>query len=120
MRNLNEIIIIDGNLGEDAEIVTFDNGGKIAKLSVAVNKSYKKKNGEKVEVTNWWKVEVPSYMESVYPYLKKGKRVKIAGGMDIKQVKEKFYYTLKAETVTLAGSKSDQSDPTRDEGDLPF
>jgi|TARA_B100000214_G_C23971852_1_gene630597 single-strand DNA-binding protein len=49
-------ITISGNVGQAPEIQEV-NGTKVAKLSVAVNESYKTKAGEKVEKTHWFPVE---------------------------------------------------------------
>ena len=49
-------ITISGNVGQAPEIQEV-NGTKVAKLSVAVNESYKTKSGEKVEKTHWFPVE---------------------------------------------------------------
>lgn len=42
-----------GHVGQNPEIKTFGDSGKLARLSVATNESYKNKNGEWIENTSW-------------------------------------------------------------------
>ena len=69
-----------GNLGQDPEIVTLDNGSKLAKFSIATNESYKNKEGEKVTETQWHNVVAwGKTAEIVENYLAKGKEVAVEG-----------------------------------------
>jgi len=52
MAGLNKVILI-GNLGRDPEIMTFDNGVKKASYSIATTESYKDKEGNWVDQTEW-------------------------------------------------------------------
>jgi single-strand DNA-binding protein len=52
MAGLNKVILI-GNLGKDPEIMTFDNGVKKASYSIATTESYKDKEGNWVDQTEW-------------------------------------------------------------------
>ncbi len=56
--SLNRVTIL-GNLGKEPDVRSFNNGGKVANLSVAVSESWKDKNtGEWREKTEWVKVAV--------------------------------------------------------------
>ena len=69
-----------GNLGQDPEIVTLENGNKLAKFSIATNESYKNKEGEKVTETQWHNVVAwGKTAEIVENYLAKGKEVAVEG-----------------------------------------
>ncbi|NND15814.1 MAG: single-stranded DNA-binding protein [Eudoraea sp.] len=69
-----------GNLGQDPEIVTLENGNKLAKFSVATNESYRNKEGEKVTETQWHNVVAwGKTAEIVENYLAKGKEVAVEG-----------------------------------------
>lgn len=48
----NQVQLI-GRLGQDPEIVTFDNGNKLAKFSLATDDSYRDKQGDRIERTQW-------------------------------------------------------------------
>jgi single-strand DNA-binding protein len=55
MAGINKVILI-GNLGKDPDIMTFDNGVKRANVTVATTESYKDKEGNWVEQTEWHNV----------------------------------------------------------------
>lgn len=55
MAGVNKVILV-GNLGKDPEIMTFENGVKRAAVSVATTESYKDKEGNWVEQTEWHNV----------------------------------------------------------------
>ena len=52
MAGINKVILI-GNLGKDPDIMTFENGVKKASFSLATTESYKDKEGNWVEQTEW-------------------------------------------------------------------
>lgn len=52
MASLNKVILI-GRLGKDPEIVSFENGSKKMTVSLATTESYRDRNGEWVEQTDW-------------------------------------------------------------------
>lgn len=73
-----------GNLGADPEVRTFQNGGKVCNLRLAVSETWKDKNsGEKKERTEW--VSVAIFSEGLAGvaerYLKKGSKVFVSGKM---------------------------------------
>ena len=49
---VNKVILV-GNLGRDPEVREFPDGAKQAKVSLATSESYKNKNGDQVEHTEW-------------------------------------------------------------------
>ena len=80
MASLNEVTLI-GNVGKDVEVKIFDNGGKIAKFSLATTESYKRKDGEKVENTAWHNVVIRSepLVNIAERYVGKGSSVCVKG-----------------------------------------
>ena len=69
-----------GNLGKDPEIVLLENGGKLAKFSLATNESYKNNKGERITDTQWHNVVAWGKLaEIVENYLSKGKEVAVEG-----------------------------------------
>ena len=80
MKSLNQVFLV-GFLGADAQIKTFDNGDKVATLSVATDDSYTPKEGEKVEVTDWHNVVVKGTktVEFIESKAKKGAKVILKG-----------------------------------------
>ena len=53
MNTLRNKVQLIGNLGSNPEIISFENGNKLAKMSLATNDYYKNAKGEKVEETQW-------------------------------------------------------------------
>lgn len=76
---VNKVILI-GNLGKDPEIRRFDNGGAVAKFSVATTDSYKDKEGNWQDQTEWHDVVVwRDLADRVEKQLKKGFKVYVEG-----------------------------------------
>lgn len=107
--SLNKVTII-GNLGNDPDVRTMQNGGEVCNLSVATTDSWKDKNtGEKREKTEWHRVVVfsPGLVGVCKNYLKKGSKVYLEGAMETRsweQDGQKKYTTevvLKAYNSTL-------------------
>lgn len=70
-----------GRLTADAEVRTIKNDRKVTGFTVAVNKRWKDKNGEKHEKTNY--VDCAYWVNSgVAEYLKKGTVVEITGWVE--------------------------------------
>lgn len=79
MSGVQKIILI-GNLGKDPETTKFDNGNKVVRFSLAVGESYKNKQGEKVENTEWFNIEIFGKLGDVAErYLTKGSKVYVEG-----------------------------------------
>lgn len=73
-----------GNLGADPEVKSFQAGGRIANLRLAVTESWKDKaTGEKKERTEWVSVVISSdgLIGVAERYLRKGSKIFIAGKM---------------------------------------
>lgn len=89
MASLNKVSII-GNLGKDPEVRYMKNGDAVANLSVATTDSWKDKNGEKQEKTEWHKVTLYKGLAEVAgEYLKKGGSVYIEGRMETNKWNDK-------------------------------
>ncbi|WP_243739783.1 single-stranded DNA-binding protein [Flavobacterium chryseum] len=69
-----------GNVGNDPEIKTLENGKKLAHLTIATNDSYKNDKGEKVQQTEWHRVTAwGKTAEIIEKFVAKGKEVAIEG-----------------------------------------
>lgn len=80
MNSLRNKVQLIGRLGQDPEIITFEDGGKIAKFNLATDESYKDKNGNKIERTYWHTVVVKNGLVKVVEnYITKGKEIAIEG-----------------------------------------
>ena len=79
--SVNKVIIV-GNLGQDPEVKSFQNGGRIANLRIATSESWKDKNsGERKERTEWHTVVLQSdgLVGVAERFLRKGSKVYIEG-----------------------------------------
>lgn len=78
--SVNKVILI-GNAGDDPQIFKFDDGGMVAKISLATNESWKdKQSGEKVTHTEWHRIIVRNKgAEIIEKYVKKGDKLYIEG-----------------------------------------
>jgi single-strand DNA-binding protein len=79
MSGVNKVILI-GNLGRDPEVRTIESGVKVANFSLATTESYKTKEGNKVDQTEWHRIVLwRGLAEVAEKYLRKGNSVYIEG-----------------------------------------
>jgi single-strand DNA-binding protein len=81
--SVNKVILI-GNLGQDPEVKSFQNGGRIANLRIATSENWKDKNtGERKERTEWHSVVLQSdgLVGVAERFLRKGSKVYIEGSL---------------------------------------
>ncbi len=115
MASLNKVILI-GNLGADPEVRYFDGGNVVATFNVATTEKYTNRNNERVEQTEWFRVELWNEQAKVAEkYLKKGNPVYIEGRLRTetwtdKEGKERFSLRVRASTMQLLGSPSGAPD----------
>lgn len=85
--SVNKVILV-GNLGQDPEIRSFQNGGKIANLRIATSESWKdKQTGERKERTEWHTVAIHAehLVRVAEQFLKKGSKVYIEGQLETRK-----------------------------------
>jgi len=79
MAGVNKVILL-GRLGSDPEVRTLPSGGKVVNFSIATSENYTNKVGEKVEQTEWHRIEVWEGLANIAEqYLKKGDMAYIEG-----------------------------------------
>jgi single-strand DNA-binding protein len=78
-RGINKVILV-GNLGKDPELSYLPSGQSVAKFSLATSRSYKDKNGEMKEETEWHNVVAWGKLgEICAQYLTKGRQAYVEG-----------------------------------------
>lgn len=118
MASLNKMTII-GNLGADPEVRYLDGGAVVATFNVATTEKYTNRNGEKVEQTEWFRVELWNEQAKVAEkYLKKGNSVYVEGRLRTelwtdKEGKERTSLRVRANTMQLLGSPNDRQEETQ-------
>ena len=85
--SVNKVILL-GNLGQDPDIRTMQNGKKVCTLSLATSDSWKdKETGEKKEKTEWHRVVVfnEGLIGVVESYIKKGTKLYLEGALQTRK-----------------------------------
>jgi len=118
--SVNKAIIL-GNVGQDPEIKTFDNGNKVANFSLATSEKWKNKEGEQQEQTEWHNIAVFGKLaEIVEKYVKKGQQLYVEGKIKTRSWDDsdgnKKYMTEVVlngfgDTLQMIGKKETQEEP---------
>ena len=108
-RSLNKVMLI-GNVGSDPEIRTTGGGTKMAKVSLATNRTFQDRSGQQQEKTEWHRLTFWDRMaDLVEQYVKKGDRLYIEGRLEYSQTEDdkgqQRYWTdiIVREMVMLSG-----------------
>lgn len=114
MAGVNKVILI-GNLGQDPEVKYLEGDKVVANLRLATTETYKDRNGNRVENTEWHDLEVWDALAKVAEqYLKKGSQLYVEGkiksdtwqdeaGNNRKKVR------IRVQNFTMLGSRSSDS-----------
>lgn len=85
MASVNKVILI-GNLGKDPETRYMSNGEAVTNITVATTYTWKDKNGEKKEKTEWHRVTLYRKLAEIAgEYLKKGRQVYVEGRLETRK-----------------------------------
>lgn len=88
-RGINKVILI-GNLGKDPESKTFANGGSVTNITLATSESWKDRDGNQQERTEWHNVVFHNKLgEVVAQYLRKGSKAYIEGSLRTRKWQDK-------------------------------
>jgi len=124
MKGLNKVQLI-GNLGKDPEIrYTPQDAKKVTSFTLAVNRSFRNKDGENIDDTQWFNIEAwVGLAKVVEDHLKNGDRIYIEGRLKTESYDkdgETKYFTkvVVQEMIMLGSSRNRGTDP--DEDDIPF
>jgi single-strand DNA-binding protein len=115
MAGVNRVILI-GNLGKDPEIRNLEGGAKVANFSLATTESYKGKNGEKVEQTEWHNIVLwRGLAEVAESYLKKGSSIYVEGKIRTRDWTDKdgnkrYTTEIIADNMVMLGSRRDSGE----------
>ncbi len=89
--SINKVILV-GNVGQDPEIRSTQDGREIASFSIATSESWKDKStGEKKEKTEWHRIVVFSQglVGIVKSYVKKGAKLYVEGSLQTRKWTDK-------------------------------
>ena len=84
--SLNKVMLI-GNLGQDPEVRSFQNGGKVCNLRIATSETWKDRDGQRQERTEWHSVAIFSegLVNVAERYLRKGSKVFVEGQLQTRK-----------------------------------
>ena len=103
--SLNKVMLI-GNLGQDPEVRSFQNGGKVCNLRIATSENWKDRNtGERQERTDWHTVSIFSegLIGVAERYLKKGSKVFVEGKLQTRKWQDQSGNDRYSTEVVLRG-----------------
>lgn len=114
MAGINRVILI-GNLGKDPEVITFENGVKKATFSLATSESYKNKEGNRVDQTEWHNIVMWRGLADIAErFLHKGNQIYLEGKLKTRSYEQsgikKYITEIFVDNMTMLGSRKDSSD----------
>src|SRR5215471_17249947 len=110
MASVNKVILV-GNLGRDPETRYTTSGDAVTNIRLATTDTWKDKNGEKQEKTEWHTVVFfGRQAEIAGEYLKKGKQVYVEGRLQTrkwqdKEGQDRYSTEIVAERMQMLGSR---------------
>lgn len=129
---LNKVMLI-GNLGAHPEMRETRGGQAVMNLRLAVNESYKNRDGEKVDKTEWVNLVMwGKRAEGLEPHLSKGDKIYIEGRLQTRSWEaddgtKRYTTEVVLSDVILLGGKPKRRDddgydspPPADDDDIPF
>ena len=108
-RSLNKVMLI-GNVGAEPEVRTTPSGTKVAKVSLATNRTFRDRSGQQQEKTEWHRLTFWDRMaELVEQYVKKGDRLYAEGRIEYSQTEDaqgntKFWTDIIVQEMVMLGS----------------
>jgi single-strand DNA-binding protein len=134
MASVNKVIVL-GNLGKDPDLRHLPNGDAVCNFSLATTESWKDKEGNKQDKTEWHNVVIfRKLAEIAGEYLKKGRPVYIEGRLQTrkwqdKDGKDRYTTEIVADQMQMLGSRDEAKEVAKTsapanfddmESDIPF
>src|SRR5687768_12736709 len=87
-RSLNKIMLI-GNVGSDPEVRSTASGARVAKMSLATNRSFQDKSGQQQERTDWHRLTFFGKLaDIVEQWVHKGDKIYVEGRVEYSQTQD--------------------------------
>ena len=86
MAGVNKVILV-GNLGDDPEVRSLNNGGEVVNIRVATSENWKDRDGNRQERTEWHNVVIfnENLGRVAKSYLRKGSKVYLEGQLQTRK-----------------------------------
>jgi single-strand DNA-binding protein len=110
-RSLNKVMLI-GNIGSEPEIRATPSGTKVAKVSLATNRTFKDRSGQQQEKTEWHRLTFWDRLaELVEQYVHKGDRLYVEGRLEYSQTEDdkgntRFWTDIVVLEMVMLGSSA--------------
>ena len=107
-RSLNKVMLI-GNVGNDPEIRATSGGTRVAKISLATNRSWPDRSGQQQEKTEWHRLTFfGRLVDVVEQWVKKGDRLYVEGRIEYSQTEgeggPKYWTDIVVNEMVMLGS----------------
>jgi len=107
-RSLNKIMLI-GNVGNEPEIRATSSGARVAKLSLATNRTWSDRTGQQQERTEWHRLTFfGKVVDVVEQWVKKGDRLYVEGRIEYSQVEgeggTRYFTDIVVSDMVMLGS----------------
>jgi single-strand DNA-binding protein len=107
-RSLNKVMLI-GNVGNEPEIRATSGGARVAKVSLATNRSWSDRSGQQQEKTEWHRLTFfGRLVDIVEQWVKKGDRLYVEGRIEYSQTEgeggPKYWTDIVVNEMVMLGS----------------
>jgi single-strand DNA-binding protein len=120
MASVNKVILV-GNLGADPEMRYLPSGEAVANIRIATTDTWKDKDGNKQEATEWHRISFFGRQAEVCgQYLKKGSQIYVEGSIRTrkwqdKEGQDRYSTEIKGDRMQMLGGRQGMGDaPPRD------
>jgi single-strand DNA-binding protein len=110
-RSLNKVMLI-GNVGAEPEIKTTGSGVKLAKVSLATNRTFNDRSGQRQEKTEWHRLTFWERLaDLVEQYVHKGDRLYVEGRLEYSQTEDdqgnaRYWTDIVVQDMVMLGGQS--------------
>lgn len=121
--SVNKVILI-GNLGKDPDVRRLENGTAVASFPIATSESYKDRNGNRVDSTEWHNIVMwRGLAEIAEKYLRKGNPIYVEGKLKTRSWEDqdrntRYITEVVADNMTMLGSRGDSA-PSQQQAPAP-
>ncbi len=108
------LVILKGRLGKDAEHREH-NSKFVINFTLATSESYKDKDGNRVEQTEWHNCVLWHKSNKIAEYLTKGTELLVNGKIQTTKHEEKYYTKIIVSNVEFCGSRNETTEKPKKE-----
>lgn len=119
-RSLNKVMLI-GNVGNDPEIRATSSGSRVGKVSIATNRSFQDRSGQRQEKTEWHRLTFFGKLtDIVEQWVHKGDRIYVEGRLEYSQTQDdkgntRYWTDIIVSEMVMLGSMTEGTDDVRAE-----